>query len=85
MRAELEATVEALRSETNVVEIDIPFTLDDILKIYAPLLVPMFADRMPVLARNLAKTVAPVLRLGPAGSEPRPDAGRHTDWGRSHP
>ncbi len=64
VRAELEATVEALRSETNVVEIDIPFTLDHILKIYAPLLVPMFADRMPALARYLAKTVAPVLRLG---------------------
>ena len=29
VRAELEATVEALRSKTNVVEIDIPFTLDD--------------------------------------------------------
>ena len=63
VRAELEATVDALRSKTNVVEIDIPFTLDDILEIYAPLLMPMFSDRLPALARYLASTAGSVLRL----------------------
>ena len=63
VRAELEATVEALRSKTNVVEIDIPFTLDEILKIYAPLLMPMFSDRLPALARYLASTAISALKL----------------------
>ena len=63
VRAELEATVDALRSKTNVVEIDVPFTLDEILEIYAPLLLPMFSDRLPALARYLASTASPVLKL----------------------
>ena len=63
VRAELEATVDALRSKTNVVEIDIPFTLDEVLEIYAPLLMPIFSDRLPALARYLASTAGSVLRL----------------------
>ncbi len=63
VRSELEATVEALRSKTNVVEIDIPFTLDEVLEIYAPLLMSMFSDRLPGLVRYLATTASPALKL----------------------
>ena len=63
VRAELEATVDALRSKTNVVEIDIPFTLDEILKIYAALLMPIFSNRLPALARYLASAAGSALRL----------------------
>ena len=59
VRAELEATVDALRSRTNVMEIDIPFTLDEILEIYAPLLVPIFSDVTPAPVRYLAKAASP--------------------------
>ena len=61
VRAELEATVDALRSRTNVVEIDIPFTLDEVLDIYAPLLVPIFSHVMPAPARYLARAARPAL------------------------
>ena len=66
VRAELEATVDALRSRTNVVEVDIPFTLDEILEIYAPLLVPIVSDTAPAPLRHLARTASlavPALRL----------------------
>ena len=66
VRAELEATVEALDSRTNVVEIDIPFTLDEILEIYVPLLVPIFSEVEPAPVRYLARAAGaalPVLRL----------------------
>ena len=63
VRAELEATVDALRSKTSIVEIDIPFTLDEILEIYAPLLMSMFSDRLPALARYLASTASSAWKL----------------------
>ena len=63
VRAELEATADALRSKTNVVEIDIPFTLDEILEIYAPLLMSMFADRLPAPVRYFTTMASPVLKL----------------------
>ena len=63
VRAELEATVDALRSKTNVVETEIPFTLDEILEIYAPLLMATFSDRLPGLVQYLASTASPVLKL----------------------
>ena len=63
VRAELEATVDALRSETNIVEIDVPFTLDEILAIYAPLLMSIFTDRLPAAVRYLATAASPVAKL----------------------
>lgn len=66
VRTELEATVEALRSRTNIVEIEVPFTLDEVLEIYAPLLVPIFSDTTPAPIRYLARAASPtvpVLRL----------------------
>ena len=44
-------------------EIDIPFTLDEILEIYAALLMPMFSDRLPALARYLASAAGSALKL----------------------
>ena len=63
VRAELEATVAALKPVANVVEIGIPFSLDEILEIYAPLLVPILFDRAPAPLRYLARSASPVLRL----------------------
>ena len=47
----------------NVVEIDIPFTLDEILEIYAPLLMSMYADRLPAPVRYVATMASPALKL----------------------
>lgn len=66
VRAELEATIAALRSVANVVEVDIPFTLDEILEVYVPLLVQIFYDIEPAPVRYLTRTASPaagVLRL----------------------
>ena len=63
VRAELEATVDALRSKSNIVEIDIPFKLDEILEIYAPLLMSMFTDRLPAPVRYLATAASPLVTL----------------------
>ena len=66
VRAELEETVEALGSRTTVMQIDIPFTLDEILEIYVPLLVPIFSEVEPAPVRYLARTAGaalPVMRL----------------------
>ncbi|MXZ54246.1 MAG: amidase [Acidimicrobiaceae bacterium] len=63
VRTELEAAVDALRSATNVVEIDIPFTLDEILKIYAPFLVSVFSEKLSAPLRQLARSASPALRL----------------------
>lgn len=63
VRTELEATVDALRSATDVVEIDVPFTLDEILKIYAPFLGSVFSEKVPAPLRQLARAASPALRL----------------------
>ena len=66
VRTELEATLAALRSVANVVEVDIGFTLDEILEIYVPLLVQIFFDIEPAPVRYLTRTASPavgVLRL----------------------
>ena len=66
VRAELEATLAALRSVANVVEVDIGFTLDEILEVYVPLLVQIFFDIEPAPVRYLTRTASPaagVLRL----------------------
>ncbi len=89
VRAELEATVDALRSKTNVVEIEIPFTLDEVLGIYAPLLMSMFTDRLPAPVRYLATAASPLTRLSerlglnrdPVRSGTRTGTGlSHHDW-----
>ncbi len=67
VRAELETTVDALRPRTNVVEIDVPFSLDEILEIYVPLLVPVLSGTVPAPVRHIARAAAPAvsaLRLG---------------------
>ena len=67
VRAELETTVEALRARTRVVEVDVPFSLDEILDIYVPLLVPVLSDAVPAAVRHLARATSPAvsaLRLG---------------------
>ena len=89
VRAELEATVDALRSRTNIVEIGIPFTLDQVLEIYAPLLMSMFTDRLPAPVRYLATAASPLAKLSerlglnrdPTRSGTRTGAGlSHHDW-----
>ena len=89
VRAELEATVDALRSKTTIVEIEVPFTLDEVLGIYAPLLMSMFTDRLPAPVRYLATAASPVTKLserlglnsGPVWSGTLAGTGlSHHDW-----
>ena len=63
VRAELEATVDALRPGANVVEIDVPFTLDEILDVYAPSLASVFSEKVPAPLRLLARAASPALKL----------------------
>ena len=67
-------------------EIDIPFTVDEILEIYAPLLMPMFSDRLPALARHPASTAGSAWKLSERlarGSDPM-RSGTLTGAGLSH-
>ena len=57
VRAELEATVEALRPHTKLVEVDLPFALDRVVPLYSQLLLAVMGGAMPRAMRALAASM----------------------------
>jgi amidase len=59
MRAELEATIDALRAHVQVVDLDLPFTLADIVPRYVRLLLGVIGTDMPAPLRALTRVLQP--------------------------
>ncbi len=92
VRTELEATIEALRPQVQLVELDLPFRLESIVPLYVRLLLGVVGTDMPkplkVLARTLSPYYALMDRMGMNPSLLTKNAVRglqlsHADWNRA--
>ena len=93
VRTELEATVEALGPHVQLVDVDLPFTLSDIVPQYLRLLAGVVGGDMPVALRALTRMLLPYYALAERlGLHPDPiqmNAARgmhqsHADWNRAN-
>ena len=93
VRTELEATVEALRPHVRLVDLDLPFRLEDIVPGYIQLLMGVIGGDMSTLLKVLTGLVLPYYaiaeRLGIKTDLITQNAARgmhlsHVDWNRAH-
>ena len=93
MRAELEATVEVLRPPVQLVDVDLPFELSDVVPRYVRLLLGVVGGDMPAPLRWLTRLLLPYYALAePLGIKTdlvSMNASRgmhqsHADWARAN-
>jgi len=91
--AELAATIEALRPHVRLVDVELPFALEDIVSQYARLLLGVIGQDMPAALRALTRVLLPHFalteRLGLKNDIVAVNAARgmhqsHADWNRAN-